>query len=772
MKTIKKYKATAVFFIVFFIIGIFGVPYIYKNKLDIIQSPVVTQLIPLYRSLRKMPDLLFIPRYVFYNTKLDTYEIYIKPENINILNSFLPNKPFGTSLSSLKNENKTWVSADFIYGQYKEKVKIRYRGNQANHWNSFKKSMLIKFPKDHLFNGMRELTLVIPSDRRYFAMSLNHFRARKMDMIVPDESFVRVKLNGADHGVYIAFEHWSPEWVEKQPISSESLLLGTFDLPNVKDDSLVPSIYTSKGLMYWRNWNMETLSLEPVSTLVNIVENAPDDIFEKIIPHIIDLKQYYARDIINILSGSYHNVGDIPGANNLVLYFDVADGKFRPIPYNTVLFTREDEFPGEPTTLQKRIWNVPKFKKERDSAFHSYVEKNKNDDIKFMENWFSKMNNEFYSDNAKADNNLVYFKKMRLFSDTIKDYFDDPFNKLDDLYEVRTSNNTFVFKGTYTNFMDVIQSPIEFTRKHPQFIYENGKLTLYPGTYFFGDDVIIPFGFKLVISQGVTIFMGEKASIISYSPVIAKGALNSPIKIYPSNFKRPWGVFGVINTGDKKSIFENVILKGGSEDRINGVYYSGMLAMHNSDGMITNSLFDSTFGDDGVNIKKSNVEVKGNTFLNNPSDGIDIDFPKSGTIIISNKFLNNSGDAIDLSWSNVTVVDNIIIGCGDKGVSVGEKSYPKIINNVISKCDIGIAVKDLSKAQIDKNTIISNRIGISAYQKKPVFGGGLVNANNNIFWNNGKNTRADSLSKIILSGVKKQKPLLLDLPQSIKNLAL
>ena len=731
------------------ILGLLAARPVYERRITIIQSPLVTHFIPLYRSLRKLPDIFFIHYLVFNDSGLDKYSLTISPENIQKLNEPLPDNPFARA-TRLLGESKVWVPANFTAGEYSDRVQVRYRGNQLNHWGNYKKSYLIKFPKDNLFNGMRGLVLVIPSDRRYFAMSLNNYRSKKMGLLVPDEKLVAVNLNGVDYGPYLAFERWSQEWLEKNPINADSMLIGTADVAS--DVVGLPSLYTKDGLSYWESWNVEEIERlqEPLKALIEVVEKADDATFERLIPQLVDLEQFYARDVISILSGSFHNAGPIAGANNLVIYFNGEEGRFKPIPYNSVLFPPEDGFDGEPTDLQKRIWSIPRFKAERDAYFEQYVAEHEADDLAFFEAWMEEHKSAFYADFTKQDNNLTFWQEMRSLEAAMRDYFADPFAILEREYTVpERATTTLAFADSFSQFADLALSVPEFIAKHPEFRSGPDDTLLLPrGQYTFAADLIIPPGTTLTIAPGTTIRMGRGVSLVSYSPVIARGTEAAPISIAPAEAGAAWGVLAVVNTEEKLSHFAEVKLSGGGEDRINGVFFSGMLALHNADGTIESSVFRGAQGDDGVNVKGGRVAILNNQFLENSSDGIDIDFPDQETLLKDNEFKDNAGDCVDISWSDITIAGNTITGCGDKGVSVGESSHPLIAGNYIAGSDMGIAIKDLSVATITKNQIINNRVAVAAYQKKPIFGGGHGIVRDNILSGNRQQSFTDHLSEV------------------------
>ena len=111
--------------------------------------------------------------------------------------------------------------------------------------------------------------------------------------------------------------------------------------------------------------------------------------------------------------------------------------------------------------------------------------------------------------------------------------------------------------------------------------------------------------------------------------------------------------------------------------------------------------------------------------------------------------MDSGNDGPDISGSDVLIQNNIIKNSGDKGISVGERSTPKIYNNLIEGCVIGIAVKDGSRAEISDNKLIKNKTGIAAYLKKPLYViGGQVKVLRTEITESEKVLDADVFSKI------------------------
>jgi parallel beta-helix repeat protein len=378
------------------------------------------------------------------------------------------------------------------------------------------------------------------------------------------------------------------------------------------------------------------------------------------------------------------------------------------------------------------------------------VENNFDDDIAFVDKWIKEMNPEFFIDHAKNASTRSYLNTVNNLRDAAEYRLFDYENHLNEEYSYTVlADGITSTPREYKHFVVSGEMINSFIYNHPQFTTNQQGISLPHGSYHFTETLVIPRDTHLSIAPGTTIYMAPGTSIISYSPIKAIGTPTQPITVLPAKSDKPWGVFGVVNTEGATSTFSHIRLSKGGEDTINEVYYSGMLALHNANGVITNSVFENAEGDDGVNTKGGFVIIENNIFKNNYQDGIDIDFVQNGSKITNCMFENNGGDSIDLSWSNILISQNNITGSKDKCISIGESSTPTITENILSGCDIGIAVKDSSVAKISGNTITNNRIGVSLYQKKPYFGGGVAELFGNVMEGNDRATSTDSISNIV-----------------------
>jgi len=139
-----------------------------------------------------------------------------------------------------------------------------------------------------------------------------------------------------------------------------------------------------------------------------------------------------------------------------------------------------------------------------------------------------------------------------------------------------------------------------------------------------------------------------------------------------------------------------------------------------------NTLFESsdTNCEDGINFINANGFITQIKSINSLYDGVDIDF---SSLNIKNIHIENSlNDCLDLSYGNYNLEKLNLKNCGDKGISVGEKSKANINQIKINSSTIGIASKDSSITNVDNSEILNTKICASSYKKKQEFSGAIL----------------------------------------------
>ena len=129
--------------------------------------------------------------------------------------------------------------------------------------------------------------------------------------------------------------------------------------------------------------------------------------------------------------------------------------------------------------------------------------------------------------------------------------------------------------------------------------------------------------------------------------------------------------------------------------------------------------------EDSLNIVSSQGNIQNIVIKDAFSDAIDIDF---STVVISSVNVIKSGnDCVDISGGKYVLEHLVLMDCGDKGVSVGEKSKLFINDIMVDNAVLGISSKDFSSTYVIKASFKNTHLCYEATQKKQEFGGAILN---------------------------------------------
>ena len=150
--------------------------------------------------------------------------------------------------------------------------------------------------------------------------------------------------------------------------------------------------------------------------------------------------------------------------------------------------------------------------------------------------------------------------------------------------------------------------------------------------------------------------------------------------------------------------------------------------------------------EDTINLINSSGEIKEIEITEAYSDALDLDFSK---ININDVYINNSkNDCADFSFGNYDINKFDLSNCGDKALSVGERSILTTNEINIKNSKMGIASKDGSIVKVINNNSQNLEICLAAYNKKQEFFGGFIRVENFSCENSENNVEADKFSQI------------------------
>lgn len=265
------------------------------------------------------------------------------------------------------------------------------------------------------------------------------------------------------------------------------------------------------------------------------------------------------------------------------------------------------------------------------------------------------------------------------------------------------------------------------------------------GRVLITDTVIVPEGVPLVIQPGTDLRLAPEVNFLMYGGLTALGRPDARIRIHGDASGRPWDTFAAVRPPEPVHL-RHVDVRDGGQGHINGMLFTGGLAVHNGDLVLENVRVTDMASEDGINIKNGRLEMSDSLVARTASDGIDVDF---GTgFIRDSHFKDIAGDGIDFSGTTDFVVSGTRVdGTGDKCFSVGEASAPTIVNNLMKGCVRGLSTKDRSSPRVAFNTFLGNKVAIEALRKKPMFGGAGGTFVYNVFAENGALVDEDRFSE-------------------------
>jgi hypothetical protein len=185
------------------------------------------------------------------------------------------------------------------------------------------------------------------------------------------------------------------------------------------------------------------------------------------------------------------------------------------------------------------------------------------------------------------------------------------------------------------------------------------------------------------------------------------------------------------------------------KERINANGLTACLNIFNSN--ISKSRIYSNTGllrcEDSVNIISSKGYIDEIKIENSFADALDIDFSE---IEIMNLEIQNAGnDCVDFSSGDYQINFAILNKCGDKGLSIGEKSIFSGSTIRILSSQIGVSSKDSSKSSIEKLFIDMTPLCSEVFQKKQEFTGSLLEIKSIKCNSNAYNVDKNSVLKIL-----------------------
>lgn len=384
--------------------GMFGVILETTDARVLSQETVLRRFSQPVKNLIRLTDVFY--RAPAPEKPLPAYALEVDTEDLQEIESALPREAKGF----LTDDAKVWVPGTFTTEGSVYKVKVRVRGLGHNHWRYAKKSWRVKFAKDDLFRGMREITLIIPEDREWTGEMLNVYRAAKFGLPHPPSRFITMTLNGSAPMLYFEAEHWGKPMLEKLALPGDSEIFKP-DSPPGKYQEAYHAHYDSA---YWRSYTDSLTPLESSEVIDAFISLLQDDAhleegFRERVETLFDLDQLTAWYALSLLSGNHHaHIG------NVRLYHDPSTGKIIPFPWDISLAYPGPLEPVKGNEFWKQVFEIAEYKERTIDILRSYLDDKENteDDLRFIASVRAQIESAAYRDPYKLPTNAAVKRSL------------------------------------------------------------------------------------------------------------------------------------------------------------------------------------------------------------------------------------------------------------------------------------------------------------------------------------------------------------------------
>ncbi|MDA7562384.1 CotH kinase family protein [Candidatus Pelagibacter sp.] len=254
-------------------------------------------------------------------------------EGLPRVDIYVPEKTSNKLLSDVPYSTKKYLKAEMLINNKKQKVRMRYFGDNPNNWMFVQKAIRIKTKKSEIVNGRRYFEYR-PSQNRVLDEYVAFKIAKKLNLLVSEVRLVELFINDKSSGIYMEKERLNESFLRRNKIMPVNLYKGEASRNSEKKIDLEfnldqnPGLWEKISLLNTRHENDYT-DLIRLSNNIKKAESSKSDLNQILKFENIDL---FARAMIleillnNEISDSTHNRR---------LAIDVWSGNIHIIPHDT-----------------------------------------------------------------------------------------------------------------------------------------------------------------------------------------------------------------------------------------------------------------------------------------------------------------------------------------------------------------------------------------------------------------------------------------------------
>tara|TARA_B100001123_G_C15336270_1_gene1032946 strand:+ start:1908 stop:4241 length:2334 start_codon:yes stop_codon:yes gene_type:complete len=574
---------------------------------------------------------------------------------------------------------------------------------------------------------------------------------RELGFLAPRTFMISSRINGTTQK-YIFQEDLRKEFLENFNLVEGPLLEGDerFTVDRIKDDKMIPGLSLSRIIN--KNFSLKdeingrtALSAVSALNLIYLQSHQSKSLIEEYyMPydrlHIdtenffldeSNKKKFQTYEALIYALDAYHG----QSYDDRRFYFDPINQNFLPIYYDGKSNIVNNKQKSELQKLSKKIsidakkGSIKAIKLIKAIDHKKHQKRLKDLGVNFSSNDYGKIidriTNRLEAINT-SEPELVEFSKSKKYFSGIKNEetkniklifvnFDKKeFYICDfDLKECDTKKNTIVeFQNLLAEALSQRFSKIpELKSKNNEYLFVYDDINYEKGKY--------P---KQKIWKSKKI---DDQFVVKYNEQIELNVFNDKKEI---NIKQKSNSGRVIITGNKIDSW-NIIFNGNkfqNDTNIssNNLSLTGCVTLLDIEVSNINLFSKSSACEDSINFIRTKGNVNEVKIIDSESDAFDLDF--SNLKINSIEIDTARNDCLDFSYGIYEVNNIEAKNCGDKGISIGEKSNITLKEIEIKKSNIALAAKDSSFVKIYKSKIFESPICFSAYRKKQEFSGAKI----------------------------------------------
>ena len=194
-----------------------------------------------------------------------------KEEGLPKVEIKISEKSLNTLFSDIPSSTKKYVSADFKIDNIKQKVRLRYMGDNPANWFFHQKAIRVKTKKSETINRKRYFEYKI-SQRRILDDYVAYIFAKKLDLLVSDVRLVELIVNNKSSGIFIERERLNESFLRRNKIMPVNLYKGEASRNSEKKIGLSENLDENPGL--WEKISiLNSVELEDYSDLEVFTNN-------------------------------------------------------------------------------------------------------------------------------------------------------------------------------------------------------------------------------------------------------------------------------------------------------------------------------------------------------------------------------------------------------------------------------------------------------------------------------------------------------------------